>query len=163
MTDDTIDLHDHFFGDRPEFGETRLDAIEAVGETGFGQKADDEWAYVHARTQDRGCMVYSEGIYRVLTTTRDRPLRERLDGPVADTDEVVEAMPKQPRDRQAVPSPSGEYLSVKKVAAREQPDGTIEVDTTGRSTTIPVEYVIEPLTYDEVVCELIDDELGDND
>lgn len=166
-SDTQLDLYDEFFGDA-KFGTVTLDDIGTV------QTPDDpeQWTYVRARTGGRDTLLYSEGIYVVRRTRSDRSLVERLeqqghtdkiaDGRVkASVDDVEQAMPSFARASMAVPSLRGEYLDVRDVRAREQDDGTIRVETgAGFSDTIPVEYVIETLTYDEVVCELLDAELS---
>lgn len=145
-------LKDEYF-DEPEFGSVSLSDLDADGSW---DKSDDpeEWTFVRARTQSRDVMLYNEGIYRVLLSKSDSPLTEDVE--VLSTDEVLDRMPRQLRENKVVPSPSGEYITVVEVRGNEQSDGTIELDTIGRTTTIPVEFVKEALSYDEVVVELLD-------
>ena len=145
-------LQEEFFSD-PKLGNHRLTDVGVS--SGFGSDEPEKWVYVRARTSSRDAPLYSEGIYRVLSTTDGDPLEPG----VSTTDDILDEMPRGPRRRMAVPSPHGEYLSVVEVRPDEQGDGTVEPRTGGQSSVIPVEYVIEPLTYDEVVVELIDERL----
>jgi len=145
-------LQDEFF-DEPEFGSVSLDELDVDGSW---DKSDDpeDWTSVRARTQSRNVMLYNEGIYKVIRSKTAKPLTEDVD--VMSEDEILDKMPRTLKENHVVPSPSGEYITVIEVTGREQSDGTIELDTTGRTNTIPVEFVKEGLTYDEVVVELLD-------
>lgn len=147
-------LQDEFF-DEPEFGSVKLDDIDADGSW---DNSDDEseWTYVRARTQSRNVMLYNEGIYRVYRTKSTDPLTDEVVERVT-LDEILERMPRSERENHVVPSPSGGYLTVVEVLPRENNDGTVYLTTTGRTSTIPVEFVKETLTYDEAFLELCDE------
>lgn len=146
-------LQDEFFDD-PKFG--NVSASDITVDNSFHSADDPEdWVFVRARTQSRDVMLYNEGIYRVLRCKSASPLTEEPVETVSE-EEVLDRMPRQYRENMVVPSPSGGYLSVKEVTASENGDGTISVKTKGRTEKIPVEFVIEILTYDEVVVELLD-------
>lgn len=142
------------------FSESHLDnhSLEDIGKPDMTESDPENWVYVRARVSIRSSGLYSESICRVLRRKNAQPLVD--DGIERMTvDEVVDEMPRGPREQYALPSIKGGYLSVVEVKPDEQSDGTIIPQTRGRSTTIPVEYVIEPLSYDEVVTELVDETL----
>lgn len=125
-----------------------------------------DWTYVRARTGDRGVPIKSTGIRVVLETRSHKPLINKLEKKFDsetshyELSQCVEGMPRRMRRNKVQPSIRGEYLTVKEVRGREKENGRIEVEkSSGFSSKIPVEYVIEPLTYDEVVSELIDDHI----
>lgn len=126
-----------------------------------------DWNYVRARAGVRGNPLFSQGIYVILRTKKYRSLKEELGSDHKDTahytsDEIIDAMPRKERRFQVVPSRRGEYMTINEVRAREMEDGRIEVErSAGHSSDIPVEFVIEPLSYDEVVVELIEDVSSD--
>jgi hypothetical protein len=124
----------------------------------------EKWTYIRARAGDRGVPIKSTGIHVVLETKSHKSLIEELERKFdSDTShyklsQCVEAMPRRMRRNKVQPSVRGEYLTIKEVRGREKEDGRIEVvKSSGFSSKIPVEYVIEPLTYNKVVSELIDD------
>lgn len=127
--------------------------------------ADDprQWTYVRAQTGDRGCMIKDTDMHVVLRTKTYKPLLDELQATVDNEtnhytlSECVDAMPRKMKRNSAVPSIRGEYLTIKKIRGFERDDGRIRVEkSSGFASTIPVEYVISPITYDEVVSELID-------
>lgn len=121
-----------------------------------------KWVFVRAQTGDRGVMIKSRGIYVVLRTKKYNRLIENLDTESRETNhfkisEIVDSMPLKERQSKVVPSIQGEYLTVKEVQGSEKSNGRVEIQkSSGFASDIPVEYVIEPLTYDEAVLELID-------
>lgn len=124
------------------------------------------WTYVRARTGDRGVPIKSTGTHVVLETKSHKPLIEELERKFdSDTShyklsQCVEAMPRRMRRNKVQPSVRGEYLTVKEIRGREKENGRIEVvKSSGFSSTIPVEYVIETVTYDEVISKLIDNHI----
>lgn len=125
----------------------------------------EKWCFVRAQTGDRGVMIKSRGIYVVLRTKKYDRLIENLDTEGKETNhfktsEIVDAMPRKERRSNVAPSIRGEYLTVKEVLGREDSEGRVKVQkSSGFTSDIPVEYVIEPLTYDEVVLELIDQQM----
>jgi len=122
----------------------------------------EKWCFVRAQTGDRGVMIKSRGVYVVLRTKKYDRLIENLDTEGKETNhfkmsEIVDAMPRKERRSKVAPSIKGEYLTVKEVQGYENSDGRIDIQkSSGFTSDIPVEYVIEPLSYDEVVVELID-------
>lgn len=146
-------LQDEFF-DEPEFGSVSLADLDVDGSLSTPDDPED-WQYVQARTQSRDVMLYNEGLYKVLRSSSNAPLTDEVVETIS-IDEVLERMPKQQRENKVVPSPSGDYITVIEVFARENEDGTIKVETSGRTSTIPVEFVKETVTYDEVVVELLE-------
>lgn len=146
-------LQDEFF-DEPEFGSVSLSDLDVDGSLSTSDDPED-WQYVRARTQSRDVMLYNEGLYKVMMSNSNAPLTDEVVETMS-VDEVLERMPKRQRENKVVPSPSGDYITVIEVRASENEDGTIEVETSGRTSTIPVEFVKETVTYDEVVVELLD-------
>lgn len=122
----------------------------------------EQWCFVRSQTGDRGVMIKSRGIYVVLRTKKYDRLIENLQTDDKETNhfktsEIVDAMPRKERRSKVAPSIKGEYLSIKEVQGYEDSDGRISIEkSSGFTSDIPVEYVIEPLSYDEVVVELID-------
>lgn len=146
-------LEEEYFDD-DEFGSVSLDDLD-IGR-GFDKSDDPEdWTYVRARTQSRGVLIVNDGIYRVYKSTSTRPLVESGTEALDESD-MEERIPSRLWDNKVVPSPSGEYLTVIEVTSRENDDGTIRLETTGRTSKIPVEFVREQLTYDEVVVDFLD-------
>lgn len=144
------ELTDEYFDDAA-LGDYTVADIE----TPQGSSDPSDWSYVYARTGTRNSQLFSTGMYRVLSTVRDTPLAQDA-VEVVSTDDILDRMPDGPRSRMAVPSLHGQYLTVKEVHPTEHDDGRVEPRTTGRSAVIPIEYVIEPLSYDEVILRLID-------
>lgn len=147
-------LQDEFFDD-PEFGSVSLSELDVDGSW---EKSDDpeDWQFVRARTQSRDVMLYNEGLYKVIRSNSNSPLTDEVVETVS-VDEILDRMPKRQRENNVVPSPSGDYITVIEVRASENSDGTIDVETSGRTSTIPVEFVKETVSYDEVVVELLDE------
>jgi hypothetical protein len=143
------------------FDESHLDnySIDDIKKpsTGISSTEPEEWSFVRARTMSRGVGLYSEGLCRVLSVTSGSPLTDSTE--VISTDEVLDRMPKGPKERKSVPSLKGDYLTVKEVRPEENEDGTVEPRTKGRTSVIPIEFVIEPLSYDEAISHLIDETL----
>lgn len=138
-------LQDEFFSDS-ELGTVQLADLD-FDESNRDTDDPEEWRYVRARTGTRDTLLYSTGIYKVLSVTSDDPIPEDF-VESATEDEVLAEMPLKMKRSMAVPSPSGEYLVLKEAtdAGSEK-----EIDTIGRVKYIPVEYVIEVLTFEEVV------------
>jgi len=145
-------LREKFF-DEPDFGSVSISDLN-VENSMTKSSPPEEWTFVRARTQTRDVLLYSEGIYKVIYTKQSSPLTTESVETVS-VDEIVERMPKSERENKVVPSPSGEYITVAEIHKTENEDGTIGLGTT-RTSTIPVEFVKEQLTYDEVIVELID-------
>lgn len=146
-------LKDLFF-DEPEFGSVSVSDMN-VERSWDNSEDPQEWELVRARVQNRDVMLYNEGIYKVYKYESCEPLVEEPVETLTES-EILDRMPKNLRDRYVVPSPSGEYITVVEVVSRENEDGTIRLETKGQTRTIPVEFVKERLTYDEVIVELID-------
>lgn len=147
-------LQEEFFDD-PEFGNVSLSDLDVDGSWDKSDNPED-WQYVRARTQSRDVMLYNEGLYKVIRSQSSSPLTDEVVETVS-IDEVLERMPKRQRENKVVPSPSGDYITVIEVRGSENEDGTIDVTTSGRTSTIPVEFVKDAVTYDEVVVELLDE------
>lgn len=143
------------------FNESHLDNYKMSDiekpDNGLSSTEPENWSFVHARTMSRGVSLYSEGLYRVLSTTSGKPLTDSTE--IINIDEVLDRMPRGPRERKSIPSMKGDYLTVKEVKPRENEDGTVEPYTTGRTSVIPIEFVIEPLSYNEAMTRLIDETL----
>lgn len=121
---------------------------------------EEEWVFVKARVGQRDSMIGGgEKICRVLSSKVGPPLVE--DGTeVMDLDDIIDKMPRTPRKNYSYPSKHGEYVKVKEVIVDEYDNGRIEsIDTSASfSTTIPIEFVYEVLSYDQVIIELLDEE-----
>lgn len=123
------------------------------------------WNFVRAQEGDRGAMIKSRDIFVILRTKKYKKLIENLQTEKKDTNhfkmsKIVDAMPHKERKQMVMPSIRGEHLTIKKVRGYEDSNGRTNVEkSSGFSSNIPVEYVIEPLTYDEVVVELIDQKI----
>jgi hypothetical protein len=149
----TINFNEEFYSDEGLASHTLDDVDEPERNT-----TPDNWSFVRARDSTRGVGMYSEGLYRVTSKTSGKPITSEVTETV-DIDTLVDRMPSSPRKRKAIPSIRGEYLTIKEVRGSENADGTISVETIGRTSVIPVEYVLEPLSYNYVVAELVDEEL----
>lgn len=148
-----------------KLGQYDLESITSERISGNLPDNPKKWTYVRARTGNRGVPIKSTGMHVVLKTKSHRTLIKELERKFdSETDhykpeQCEEAMPGKMRKNKVQPSVRGEYLTVKDIEGREKEDGRIEVVKSGRLSRIPVEYVIEPLTYDEVVLELIDNHI----
>lgn len=151
-----MDLQKEYFDDN-KLGNVSLKQVPPV-ESAFADTDPNEWVFVRARTATRDAPLYSEGIYRVLKTLSAPPLVDEGVESLTEN-EVLERMPDGPESRMAVPSIKGEYLTVKEIKPDETEDGHVYPETYGKTTVIPVEYVIETMNYDEVMVELIDETL----
>lgn len=130
MNDDPSTMRELLYGrDETDLGKFSLADIADPNE-------EDEPVTVVARVHDRGSPLYSEGVYEVVRTHEYDPISKQLDTPTTMSAEELadEHMPRKPRRRMAVPSLKGQYLTVKE----HQPDR----DSVGRTSMIPVEYVI---------------------
>lgn len=114
--------------DDTSFDNFTLDDIEDPEES-------DDPVTVVARVHDRGSPLYNEGVYEVLRKYEYKPISEQVEkGTTMKPEELAEEyMPRKPRRRMAYPSLRGQYLRVRE----HRPDRT-----TGRTSVIPVEYVI---------------------
>ena len=146
------DMDDLFFSD-PELRSVTLDELD-VSKSWDSSDDPASWEFVRARTGSRDTLLYNEDIYRVCKCTTSKPLTDNVD--VLTESEILDKMPRNLRDQYVVPSPSGEYLTVGELTVVEKDDGTIRLKKSATTHTIPVEYVKERLSYDEVIVELID-------
>lgn len=112
-----------------------------------------DWCLVRARSQDRSAPIYTDGLFKVLRCEKYDSLTEDVE--VLDVDQILDRMPTKLEKNKVIPSPSGEYIDIIQIYGSENADGTINLKTKSRSQTIPVELVIEPVTYDKAVVELL--------
>lgn len=146
-------LDEEFFDD-PELRTVRLDDLGDV--KSYNDDDPQNWTFVEARDQDRGVQIYSEGIYKVIRTKDVTPLVQQGVEKLFESD-IEERMPTRLWNNRVVPSPSGEYITIQEVSANKNPDGTIrELKTVGDRQTIPVEFVKNVVSYDEVILDLLD-------
>lgn len=113
-----------------------------------------EWQIIRARSQSRDAPIYTEGLFKILRCQSTEPLTDSVQK--LSKNEIIDRMPSRLADNNVIPSPSGEYVDVIEIYGSENENGTISLSTRSRSQYIPVELVIETVTYDEAILELID-------
>lgn len=141
-----VSVKDEFFDD------ATLDQV-SLSDLNFSKSnrnTDDpeEWAYVRSRTGTRDTLLYSEGVYKVLNVTSDDPIEDDVS-----EERILDQMPLKMKRNQVVPSLAGDYATLKEVTTHEADDGTVTLRTIGRVKYVPIEYVLEVLTYDDAVSE----------
>jgi len=154
----TQPLEEKFF-DNPELGSEEI----------FSKISDDvtikstpveNWEFVRARVWSRGSPLYSDSLCKVVGKYSFEPLVKNNSVEKVTIDELVERMPnKHNISSNAVPSPSGNYISVFEVYGSETSDGTVVPETGPKSTTIPIELVFEKVSYDRAIMLLVDEKL----
>ena len=124
-------------------------------DTSFDKSSDpQDWCLVRARSQSRSAPLYTEGLFKVLKCETHDSLTD--DTMVLDVTEVLKRMPQDLKANDVIPSPCGEYVTIIEIYGSENSDGTISLETKSTTQTIPVELVMESVTYDEAVVELLD-------
>lgn len=111
--------------------------------------------FIEARVMSRNVPLYDEGIYKVL---EKRSYNSLIDTSVEvlDLDEVLDRMPGNLRKNYVVPSIKGDYLTVIECTLDKTEGGEYEIDTIGRTDVIPIELVINTLSENQAVLELMD-------
>lgn len=116
-------------------------------------KSREEDVYVKAKVGTRQSMIASKRICRVLGKIDGSPLTEEKTESVTE-EEILDRMPKKAVESYAVPSIKGEYLEILEFRdATQDDDGEYNL-IKGSYETIPVEYVIDILDYNDAVLEL---------
>jgi len=154
----TQTLEEKFF-DESELGDEKV----------FNKISDDvtiqstpveDWEFVRARVWERNSPLYSDSLCKVVSKYSFEPLVEKNSVERITIDDLVERMPDRYNiSSNAVPSPSGNYISVFEVYGSEKSDGTVLPETKAKSTIIPIELVFETVSYDKAITLLIDEKL----
>ena len=154
----TQTLEEKFFDDSELGDEKTFDEIS--DNVTIRSTPVEDWEFVHARVWNRGSPLYSDSLCKVVSKYSFDPLVEENSVERITIDELIERMPdKHNISSKAVPSPSGNYISVFEVYGSEKSDGTVIPETKAKSTIIPIELVFEKVSYDKAITLLIDEKL----
>lgn len=146
-------LAEIFGFDSPKFDTVTLSKLNCSRE--FDTTDDPEkWQIVRARSQSRDAPLYTDGLHKVVRCRNTDPLSESVQ--TLSKDEIIDRMPTELAKNNVIPSQRGEYVDIIEIYGSENSDGTIQLNTRSRTQYIPIELVIETVTYDEAVVELLD-------
>lgn len=149
-------LTEEFFNDE-KFQTITLDNIDSNSSWDTTDNPEN-WTYVYARSQTTAAPLYTESIFKVHKHKNTTPLTDEL-SEIMTIEEIYDKMPRTLQQSNTIPSPSGEYITISKIISHTNNDGTITLKTNSNPTTIPVELVINTLSYDKVVTKLINNDL----